>query len=229
MTGFSKMSSGLNDPRILTLSSIDTMREILITKGRPLATFHKGDIIEVWNKMEKEYTYTLEEDPGTNFNPEFKPYATPGEMLAAGVFEGKYLNDCLLEFPAEWFWNALQTGRLSPEGRRVDLNLMKVDSRQPLTAWKKAGWVPSNSYSHKGMYPKLSDATLNKDERGWFQWYCRYWLGRRIPELDQIQINRWKAFVRHAGQIKANCTAGDLECRPRQRQGLFQWAHNPFI
>jgi len=218
------------DSRILTLKSTDTMRSILKEKGMPLTSFKKGDTIKVWNKMEKNYSYTLSEDPGTNFAADFKPYATPGEMLAAGAFEGKYLNDCLLEFPAEWYWNALQLDKLRPDKSDVSVNLFQVDSRQPLTFWKESGWVPSRLHTnHKAQHPELSDATLNKDERGWFQWYCRYWIGRRIPELDRVQISRWKAFTRHAGQIKANCSPGDLKCRPRQRQGLFQWAHNPFI
>jgi len=218
------------DSRILTLKSTDTMRSILKEKGRPLASFKKGDTIKVWNKMEKNYSYTLSEDPGTNFAADFKPYATPGEMLAAGAFEGKYLNDCLLEFPAEWYWNALQLDKLRPDKSDVGVNLMGVDSRQPLTFWKESGWVPSRQHTnHKAMHPELSDASLNKDERGWFQWYCRYWMGRRIPDLDRVQISRWKAFTRHAGQIKANCSPGVITCRPRQRQGLFQWAHNPFI
>jgi hypothetical protein len=218
------------DSRILTLKNTDTMRSILKEKGRPLTSFKKGDTIKVWNKMEKKYSYTLSEDPGTNFAADFKPYATPGEMLAAGAFEGKYLNDCLLEFPAEWYWNALQLDKLRPDKSDVSVNLFQVDSRQPLTFWKESGWVPSRLHTnHKAQHPELSDASLNKDERGWFQWYCRYWMGRRIPELDRVQISRWKAFTRHAGQIKANCSPGDLKCRPRQRQGLFQWAHNPFI
>jgi len=218
------------DSRILTLKSTGTMRSILKEKGRPLADFKKGDTIKVWNKMEKNYSYTLSENPGTNFAADFKPYATPGEMLASGAFEGKYLNDCLLEFPAEWYWNALQLDKLRPDKSDVRVNLMGVDSRQPLTFWKESGWVPSRLHTnHKAQHPELSDATVNKDERGWFQWYCRYWMGRRIPELDRIQISRWKAFTRHAGQIKANCSPGVITCRPRQRQGLFQWAHNPFI
>jgi len=180
--------------------------------------------------MEKNYSYTLSEDPGTNFAPDFKPYATPGEILAAGAFEGKYLNDSLLEFPAEWYWNALQLDKLRPEKSDVSVNLFHTDSRQPLTFWKESGWVPSHLHKgHKAQHPELSDAKLNKDERGWFHWYCRYWMGRRIPELDKVQISRWKAFTRHAGQIKANCSPGVITCRPRQRQGLFQWAHNPFI
>ena len=219
------MSSGVKDPRILKLKTTDEMMSILVSKGKPLEEFKKGQKIVVWNKMEKNYSYVLQEEPGTNMA--FKPYATPGEMLAGGAFEGKYLNDCLLEFPAEWFLNAIQLGTLCPGEANVSVNLFGVDSRQPISFWIKSGWLPGGH--KKGQHPELSDAKLNVDERGWFQWYCRYWMGRRIPELDRIQISRWKAFTRHVGQIKANCKPGDLECRPRQRQGIFQWAHNPFI
>ena len=209
----------VSDPRILKINSVEDMTAILKGKGRPLAAFKAGDTIEVWNKMKKGYSYKLEVEPGTGFPAEFKPYATP--------FEGKYLNDCLLEFPAEWFWNAILLDKLRPGGADVSVNLLGVDSRQPLDFWVKSGWVPGGH--KKGQHPELSDSAINPDERGWFQWYCRYWMGRRIPVLDAIQIKRWSAFRRHAGQIKANCTAGDLKCRPRQRQGLFQWSHNPFI
>jgi len=207
--------------------SIEQMKETLLKHGRPLQSFKAGDEIIVSNKMRKGYKYTLAVDPGSQFHPEFKPYATPGEMLAMGAFEGKYLNDCITEFPAEWFWNAIQADKLRPQGADVSVNLLGVDSRQPLQFWIDSGWVPGGH--HKGQHPELSDAKINPDERGWFQWYCRYWMGRRLAVLDAVQIKRWKAFTRHAGQIKANCKPGDLECRPRQRQGLFQWAHNPFI
>lgn len=215
------------DSRVLKLKNTDQMMAILLAKGKPFASFKKGQTIKVWNKMCKGYTYVLQENPGENM--EIKPYATPGEMLAGGVFEGKYLNDCLLEFPAEWFLNAIQLGTLrpGPTGPDVSVNLFGVDSRQPISFWIKSGWLPGGS--HKGQHPELSDLKLNPDERGWFQWYCRYWMGRRIPILDKIQISRWKAFTRHSGQIKANCKPGDLDCRPRQRQGIFQWAHNPFL
>ena len=215
------------DPRILKLQTTDEMTSILVSSGRPLESFKKGYTIHVWNKMKKGYSYNLSENPGENMDPEFKPYATPGEMLSAGVFEGKYLNDCLLEFPSEWFWNAIQLGKLCPGESDVSVNLLGVDSRQPLNFWVDSGWVPGGH--KKGQHPELSDASINPDERGWFQWYCRYWMGRRLPVLDKIQIQRWKAFTRHVGQIKANCSPNDMACRPRQRQGIFQWAHNPFI
>ena len=193
---------------------------------RHLDSFQKGDRITVHDKMQHGYSYVLAEAPGTNFAPEFRPYATPGEMLALGVFEGKYMNDCVNEFPSEWFVSAAALGKLSVKAD-ASLNAFQVKSRQPLGAWRKAGWVPGGGADKR--FGTLSSREKNPDIRGWFQWYCRYWMGRRMPELDAIQIKRWKAFTRHAGQIRANCTAGDLTCRPVQRQALLQWAHNPFI
>lgn len=210
------------DARLLTLKTPEDMLKILKAKGKPLSSFKKGDTINVWNKMEKGYSYTLDASPGRNFDPEFKPWASPGKLLELGIFQGKYLNDCLLEFPEEWFLRAIDKGKLQPSEPTNDVNMLKADSRQPLSEWKRKGWVASSG--HSGV---LADAEKNPDERGWFQWYCRYWMGRRLPELDAVQIKRWKAFSRHAGQIKANCTSGDLSCRPRQRQALLQWAWNP--
>ena len=127
-------------------------------------------------------------------------------MLEQGVFEGKYCNDCTGEFPKSWF----QKAKIS-ESADPSLNCFGIKSRQSLQVWQDNGWI------------------IDPDPRGWFQWYCRYYLGRRIPDVDAAQIKRWKAFARHAGQIRANCAPGDLKCRPRQRQALLQWSYNPFI
>ena len=214
---------------MLSLKSVEDMFEVLKTKGRPLHSFHKGDSIKVWNRMEKDYSYVLTEEPGTNFAPGFEPYLTPGEILALGAFGGKYLNDCILEFPAEWFWRAGLLGKLCPGGQDISINYFNIDSRLPLSEWRKAGWVPSRGGKKlEGKRSVLSSSAKNPDERGWFQWYCRYWLGRRIPELDAVQIQRWKNFRRHYGAVHKACAKGDLECRPRQRQALLQWAW-PFV
>lgn len=161
--------------------------------------------------MQKKYKYVLQEPIGKNFDPEFKPELTPAQMMKYGVFEGKYLNDCTKEFPKEWYEKALK--KLSPKKPDISKNRFKIKSRQPLSVWIKKGWIMPE----------------DPDVRGWFQWYCRYYIGRRDPVLDKRQIKRWKSFRRHAGQIKKNCEPGDLKCRPRQRQALLQWAYNPFI
>jgi len=215
----------VDDPRLLSVKSTDDIFSILKDKGRALATFKKGDTIHVWNRMSKGYSYRLDEAPGQGFAPEFKPWADPGEMLALGAFEGKYLNDCLLEFPAEWFLRAAGLDKLHPSDYTKEVNFFQADSRLSLQEWQRKGWVPGGP-KKTGL---LADPHTNPDERGWFQWYCRYWMGRRMPVLDAEQIRRWKAFSRHDAQVRKNCQRGDLKCRPRQRQALLQWAWNPFV
>lgn len=210
------------------MSTPNEMLDILKKKGKPLSHFKKGTTIHVHDKMQQGYSYILHENIGENFDPAFKPYATPEEMLCMGIFEGKYMNDCLEEFPMEWFVKAIALGKLSPQKADPTVNTFGVKSRQPLSVWRNNGWVPSKTHK-KGKYDILSDSKQNFDIRGWFQWYCRYYIGRRSTEIDQVQIKRWKAFTRHAGQVRKNCTSGDLKCRPIQRQALLQWSYNAFI
>lgn len=160
--------------------------------------------ITVNDRMQKGYTYTLTEPMGKNFAPDFKPDLTPKELLEIGVFGGKYMTDCRDEFPADWFTYA----KLCHEKHDATINFFKVNASQPLSVWKAKGWIHPD------------------DPRGWFQWYCRYYMGRRIPEEDARQIKRWKAIRRHIGQIKNNCRVGDIFCRPRQRQALLHWAYD---
>ena len=154
--------------------------------------------------MQKGYRYILAEPAGKNFDPEFKPELSPKEMLSLGVFGGKYMTDCLKEFPSSWFTKA----RLCPLRHDPNLNFFGVNASQPLSVWRKNNWI----------YPD--------DPRGWFQWYCRYYMGRRMPEEDRWQIKRWKAIKRHITQIKKNCPAGDVLCRPKQRQAVLHWAYD---
>ena len=160
--------------------------------------------IHVNDKMQDDYTYFLEEPVGTNFQFNFEPELTPKQMLALGVFGGKYLNDCKNEFPGDWFTNA----KLSPARKDITLNYFSVDASQPLSEWIKKGWI----------HPQ--------DPRGWFQWYCRYYMGRRTTAEDIRQIKRWVAFRRHIGAIKKFCKQYDYTCRKKQRQALFHWAYD---
>jgi len=159
--------------------------------------------VTVKDRMQQGYVYALVEPDGRNFNPEFRPELTPAEMLKLGVFGGKYLTDCRDEFPASWFKGA----KLSPERSNPSLNLFGVHASQPLSVWRAKGWI------HRD------------DPRGWFQWYCRYFRGRRMED-DARQIRRWNAMRRHVRQMEHACEGGDLFCRPRQRQALLHWAYD---
>jgi hypothetical protein len=217
------------------MSGADKIIAAALREGRPLAAYHVGTEVRGGGRMGliRGYKYTLDAEPGTGFDPRFKPALSPAEMLFMGVFEGKYLNDCTDEFPQEWFLNAGAAGRLSPDKRDMGVNYFGVDSRQPLSVWRENGWAPSARGKRGGRDSKgrdiLADRERNPDERGWFQWYCRYWMGRRLPELDSVQIGRWRSFARHAGAIRHGCSRGALTCRRRERQALLQWAYNPFI
>ena len=162
-----------------------------------------GERIVVNDRMQRGYSYELIEPEGRNYDEGFEPELTPPELLALGVFGGKYMTDCRAEFPAHWFERA----RLSPLGRDASLNFFGVSASQPLSVWRKKGWI------------------YHEDPRGWFQWYCRYYRGRRSLD-DERQIRRWRQMARHAAQIRQGCERRDLDCRRRQRQALLHWAYD---
>ena len=164
----------------------------------------KSGTVVVNDRMQQGYVYVLTAPMGRSFDREFDPELTPKQMLALGVFGGKYMTDCRGEFPASWFAHA----RLSPLRRDGSLNYFGVDASQPLSVWRSKGWIHPD------------------DPRGWFQWYCRYYMGRRMPQEDQRQIARWKAMRRHVAQVRRHCETGDLTCRQRQRQALLHWAYD---
>jgi len=136
----------------------------------------------------------------------FKPQLTPKKMLELGVFGGAYFGLNIKEYPKSWFNNAKISKNFD-----VNLNRFKVKSGLSRKEWQEKGWI------------------FKQDPLGWFQWYCRFSNGRRIPHVDEIQIKRWKNFKRHVAAIKKNCESIDLNCRKKQRQAILQWAYNPFI
>jgi len=159
--------------------------------------------IVVNDRMQSGYTYRLTEPVGKNFDDGFAPELAPAQMLRLGIFGGKYMTDCTAEFPDDWFDRAL----LCAERHDAALNYYGVNASMPLSHWQDKGWI----------YPE--------DPRGWFQWYCRYFMGRRCPD-DARQIRRWKAMSRHIAQLRCNCEPWDLSCRRKQRQALLHWAYD---
>lgn len=199
-----------------------------IERARPLREYRRGLRITVSDRMQKGYSYVLSEAPGKNMD--FEPELTPLQMLQMGIMDGKYLRDCYKEFPREWF----AKGRFA-QGRDPDpaQNYFGISSRLTLQDWQRRGWIPI--------------VRGDKDVRGWFQWYCRYWMGRRDPTVDPVQIKRYGAIRRHKGQIEKACKhrrtrrwipqlrcyvkmcSDIMNCRPKQRQTLLNWAHNPLF
>ena len=135
-----------------------------------------------------------------------RPQLTPKKMLELGVFGGSYFGLNIREYPKTWFKNAKISKNFD-----ANLNRFKVKSGLSRKEWQEKGWI------------------FKQDPLGWFQWYCRFSNGRRIPHVDEIQIKRWKNFRRHVVAIKKNCEPLDLNCRRKQRQAILQWAYNPFI
>jgi hypothetical protein len=159
--------------------------------------------VTVNDLMQRGYSYVLTEPTGRNFHPDFRPELTPRQMLQLGVFGGRYMTDCRKEFPASWFARA----KLCHDRHDPTLNFFGVNASQPLSVWRKQGWISA------------------EDPRGWFQWYCRYYMGRRCDD-DARQIRRWRAVRRHVVQLRKACARGDWSCRPRQRQALLHWAYD---
>lgn len=160
-------------------------------------------IIRVNDKMQHGYSYKLSQPLSKNFDSRFKPELTPQQMLKLGVFGGKYMTDCGKEFPQSWYEGA----KLSPEKSDPKLNYFGISASQSLKIWQQKGWIHPD------------------DPRGWFQWYCRYYMGRRHDD-DERQIKRWLAMKRHISQIKNNCLPYDESCRKKQRQAVLHWAYD---
>lgn len=192
------------------------MKYLIRKFGKSKSLFKINKTVYFYDTM-NHGSYVLNAKYGDVYSNDFNPYYTPEEMLCLGIMEGKYINDCILEFPKEWFLNAIKKNKLSPEYPNPNINLFKVKSRQSLHIWKDKQWI------------------IGQDKRGWIQWYFRYYLGRRDKKVDDIQKKRWRAIIRHSAQIIKNKPDNiknkkdKMTHRPKQRQTLLQWSHNPWI
>lgn len=158
--------------------------------------------IVVTDNLQPGYQYDITSPTGTDYADGFAPELTPQQMLEMGVFGGNYFGGDYDEYPAAWFVHA----RLA-DHHDVSLNYFEVDASQSRDEWERKGWI----------HPQ--------DPRGWFQWYCRYYMGRRSSD-DERQIQRWRQMKRHIGQIRTHCAPGDQLCRRKQRQALLHWAYD---
>ena len=112
------------------------------------------------------------------------PNKTPIELIKEGAFGGTYLRDIYSSINEKWYKNSWKEFvQLKNIGAKFyasdyyDVNVNKcVKCGTSLRFWENKGWI-------------------NKiDPYGWFQWYFRYWLGRRSKD-DKRQINRRKKIV----------------------------------
>ena len=148
---------------------------------------------------------------------QFNPKLTPKEMLARGVFGGTYFSEIISykDYPEDWFTD-LHPDQYCSNKYRSAVNYFGVKSGQSQKEWEKKGWIHAD------------------DPRGWFEWYCKYFLGRR-HEDDVRQIKRWLAFCGPKGRWrtaiyarieKSGCPVKNaLSVSPRIQQSLLHWSY----
>ncbi|KAL9104886.1 MAG: hypothetical protein Q9163_000203 [Psora crenata] len=169
-------------------------------------------------------------------HPDFIPNKSPEELLREGCFGGSYFR-CLYshrlgitikedykELPQAWYEGLdIETFLTSPQCN-PEANKYKVKCGQSIEEWEAAGWI-NHDY----------------DVRGWFQWYCRFFMGRRCED-DKRQIGRWRRCVSSTGRWRRallrkyvsmgvkevfdhgeNEEKGDVS--PAMHQTCFQWAY----
>lgn len=137
---------------------------------------------------------------GSKFDERFRPSYTPLEMLKLGIFGGAYFSDPSHKRgtpPVVFTLDKNLWGRKEPDPQ---VNKYGVLAGASLEFWKEKNLIHSD------------------DPAGWFQWYIKYYYGRRHSDDDR-QIKRWRSFVaRHGAQCYGK------PGRLRQRQALLQWA-----
>ena len=152
---------------------------------------------------------------------EFLPNLTPKEVIQSGSFGGIYFDDCNKkiainsnEFPLDWF-KGLEKNQYQSNKYNKKVNHFKIKSGLSQEEWEEKGWI----------HPQ--------DPRGWFQWYCRYFLGRRTDD-DKRQIGRWNNFCGEKGRWRnyiyskiysKKTSIDDNSFSLAVRQSLLHWAY----
>lgn len=212
----------------------ETDMKAFLPRCRRLADFREGTKVRVHDRMQQDYVYELQANPATHVKQlkrsyplessrregspktrKFKPFALPADMLAQGVFCGKYLNDCMAEFPREWFEAALAADKLRPRRQSSRPRRSSAKLRCDDPSVNRFGVAAGQSLAE---WRRKDDWIIGHDPRGWFQWYCRYCLGRRDEAIDIQQMRRWGNFKRFYHAARRT---------PKIRQGLLQWAYPP--
>lgn len=166
-------------------------------------------LIIVNNRMQTNYQYECVMQTGDfSDHPEFKPDLTPPQMLELGVFGGKYFNDVAEtnEYPQRWWIDAKLCGQHNKYNKK--LNFYGVRSGDDLDTWRERCWI------------------RRQDPRGWFEWYCRFYIGRR-SEDDVRQIKRHNNYTRHLSTLRRNSEHPDDGKSLRTKQSLLHWAYDP--
>ena len=152
---------------------------------------------------------------------DFTPNLSPKEIIRLGSFGGIYFYDeegridiNYKEFPSDWFDGLEESFYLSKKYNRK-INFFKIKSGLSQEEWEEKGWINK------------------QDPRGWFQWYCRYYMGRRTDD-DERQIKRWNNFCGEKGRWrnyiyskinKRGTSIDDISFSLAVRQSLLHWGY----
>jgi len=161
-------------------------------------------------------------------HPEFKPNLSPKEVLQMGSFGGtyfrpiyssvtkqKYGKEVWQELPSDWLTGLNIKTQVASSLYDASRNKYKVKCGASLEEWENSGWM------------------REQDPYGWFQWYCRFYQGRRTDD-DERQIGRWSNCCGEKGRwknnliskiVKAGCGWDNYNISPVVRQTLQHWGY----
>jgi hypothetical protein len=164
-----------------------------------------------------------------DIHTQFKPNKTPQQVFKMGAFGGTYFrpihssitgkdytpSEAMKGLPKPWFEGIDIKNKITSDTYDKKINKYKVKSGSSLEAWETSGWIDK------------------QDPYGWFQWYCRYFNGRRTAD-DERQISRWLKLAGPNGRfrrtlmnkiIKKQTTYNDISVSPVIRQVLLEWGY----